>query len=80
MLSLLGLAGSSCASVVSWVSWLAPLMIGLSVVLLGRAHYVLCILKSGTATTTVITWVATLLVVGFWTWRLLMGAGGTALF
>jgi hypothetical protein len=47
-------------------------MIGLSVVLLGRAHYVLYVLKRGSRTTTAITWVATLLVIGFWTWRSLM--------
>lgn len=56
------------------MSWAAPLLIGFSVVLLGRAHYVLYALKRGTPTTAAITWVATLLVTGFWTWRWLSAA------
>jgi hypothetical protein len=49
-------------------------MVIVSVVLMCRAHYVLYILKRGTRTTTVITWLATLLVVGFWSWKLYSGS------
>jgi hypothetical protein len=45
--------------------------IGLSVALLGRAHYVLYVLNRGTRTTTVITWLATIFVIGFWAWKLI---------
>jgi hypothetical protein len=67
MLSLLGLAGSSAAVVVGWLS---PVMIGFSVLLLGRAHYVLYVLKRGGRATVLITWFATTIVIGFWTWQL----------
>ena len=50
--------------------WLSPVFIGLSAVLLGRAHYVLYVLKRGTRATAVITWLATAVVIGFWTWQL----------
>ncbi len=53
---------------IAW--WLAPIMLVVSILLLGRAHYVLYILKRGTAMTTIITWVATCLVIGFWGWKL----------
>jgi hypothetical protein len=45
-------------------------MIGMSVLLLGRAHYVLYVLKRGSRATVLITWIATTLVIGFWTWQL----------
>ena len=51
--------------------WLAPVLIGLSVVLLGRAFYVLHVLRRGTRASAVITWLSAAFVVGFWTWRLL---------
>jgi len=44
-------------------------MIGLSAMLLGRAHYVLFILKRGNRSSTVVTWLATVFVVGYWTWQ-----------
>jgi len=49
--------------------WLAPLFVALSAVLLGRAHYVLYVLKQGTYSTTAVTWVSTVPVVVFWTWK-----------
>jgi hypothetical protein len=49
--------------------WLAPVFIGLSAALLGRAHYVLYVLKRGSHTSTVITWLATLFVIAYWTWQ-----------
>ena len=68
MLSLLGLAGSAAAGV---AGWLAPLMIGLSVLLLGRAFYVLYVRRCGTRVSAAITWLSAFFVVGYWTWRLL---------
>ena len=49
--------------------WLSPILIGLSVMMLGRAHYVLYVLKRGNRASILITWVATIFVLGFWTWR-----------
>ena len=66
ILSLLGLAGSTGAMIAGWLS---PILIGLSTALLGRAHYVLYVLKRGNRASTVITWLATVFVIGFWTWR-----------
>ena len=67
MLSLLGLAGGAAASV---AGWLAPVMIALSVLLLGRAFYVLYVQGKGNRASAVITWLAAAFVVGYWTWRL----------
>jgi len=53
------------------VSWLAPVLIGLSVLLLGRAFYVLYVLGCGNRASKIITWLAALVMVGYWTWRLL---------
>ncbi len=64
--SLLGLAGGTAASVAGWLS---PVFIGLSAALLGRAHYVLYVLKRGSRMSTVITWLATVFVIGYWTWQ-----------
>ena len=50
-------------------SWLSPVLVGLSAVLLGRAHYMLYILKRGNAMSALVTWLATIFVVGFWTWQ-----------
>jgi len=65
-LSLLGLAGGTAAAVATWLS---PVLIGVTVLFLGRAHYVLYVLKRDSRLTTVITWLATLFVIGFWTWK-----------
>lgn len=67
MLSLLGLAGSAAATV---SGWLAPVLLALSVALLGRAFYVLYVRKRGNRVSTVITWLSAAFVVGYWTWRL----------
>ena len=67
MLSLLGLAGGAAAGVAGWLS---PVLIGLSLVLLGRAFYVLYVRKRGNRASAVITWLSALFVVGYWTWRL----------
>ena len=50
-------------------TWLSPVLIGVTVLFLGRAHYVLYVLKRDSRLTTVITWLATLFVIGFWTWK-----------
>jgi hypothetical protein len=63
------LAGSATAEAVA--GWLAPVLIALSVLLLGRSFYILYVCKRGTRTTEVITWLAFLFVVGYWTWRLM---------
>jgi hypothetical protein len=71
VLSVLGLAGSAAAGV---AGWLAPLMIALSVLLLGRAFFVLYVQQRGTRASAVITWLSALFVAGYWTWRF-MGEG-----
>ncbi len=53
------------------VSWLAPVMIGLSVLLLGQAFFILYVRRRGTRVSKAITWVSALVMVGYWTWRLL---------
>ena len=44
-------------------------MLGLTALLLGRAHYTLHFLKRGNRASAWITWLATVFVVGFWTWQ-----------
>jgi hypothetical protein len=68
VLSVLGLAGSAAASV---ADWLAPLMIVVSVLLLGRAFYILYVRRRGTRASAVITWLSAFFVVGYWTWKAL---------
>jgi hypothetical protein len=51
------------------MAWLAPVLIALSVLLLGRAFYILYVRRRGTPTAKVITWLSAAFVVGFWTWR-----------
>jgi hypothetical protein len=52
-------------------SWLGPVMIALSVLLLGRAFYILYVNGRGTRASKLITWLSATFMVGFWTWRLL---------
>jgi hypothetical protein len=49
---------------------LAPVLIGVSLLLLGRSFYILYVVGRGTRTATIITWLAAAFVVGYWTWRL----------
>jgi predicted permease len=49
--------------------WVLPALIVLSLLLLGRSFYVLYVLKRGNRVSVVITWMAALFVVGYWTWR-----------
>jgi hypothetical protein len=53
------------------VRWLAPVLIGLAVLLLGRAFYILYVRGCGTRASKIITWLSATFMVGFWTWRLL---------
>ena len=54
-----------------WMFSISGVLIGLSAVLLGRAHYVLYVLKQGNWLTATTTWLATLFVSGYWAWKLL---------
>ena len=51
-------------------SWLAPVLIALSVLLLGRSFYILYVQRRGTRATAGITWLSALFVIGYWTWQL----------
>jgi hypothetical protein len=66
-LALLGLAGTATAALVA--DWLAPVLIGVSVLLLGRSFYILYVKRAGTRASAVITWLAAAFVIGYWTWR-----------
>jgi hypothetical protein len=50
--------------------WLAPALILLSVLLLGRSFHILYVQRRGTRASAVITWASALLVAGYWGWRL----------
>jgi hypothetical protein len=62
------LAGGTAAVA---MSWLAPVFIALSLLLLGRAFYILYVRRRGTRATVVITWLSAIVVAGYWTWQLL---------
>jgi hypothetical protein len=49
--------------------WISPVLIAASVVLLGRSFYILYVQKRGTRPIRILTWLSTLFVIGFWTWR-----------
>ena len=51
--------------------WLAPVLIGLSVLLLLRSFYLLYVRRRGTRASAVVTWLSAFFVVGFWTWHLM---------
>lgn len=52
------------------VSWLAPVMIGVSLLLLGQAFFILYVRGRGTRASKIITWASALVMVGYWSWRL----------
>ena len=52
------------------LKWLAPVMIALSVLLLGRAFFILYVRGRGNRVSAVITWLSAAFIVGFWTWRI----------
>jgi hypothetical protein len=49
--------------------WLSPVLIVLSLLLLGQAFFVLYVRRRGTRTSEIITWLSALFVAGYWTWR-----------
>jgi len=51
---------------------MSPVLIGLSVVLLGRSFWVLYVQKRGSRTVKVLTWLSATFVVCFWTWQLFL--------
>ena len=51
--------------------WLAPVLIGLSVLLLLRSFYILYVQRRGSRASAVITWLSAIFVIGFWTWQLM---------
>ena len=63
------MAGSAWAAVA--VGWLSPVLIVLSVGLIGRSFYVLYVLKRGSTAVKVLTWLSATFIVCFWTWWLL---------
>jgi len=71
--ALLGLAGSVTATAVS--GWIAPALICVSIVLIGRSFYVIYVRGIRTRATVVIAWFALVFMIGFWTWQLTMGRG-----
>ena len=52
-------------------SWLAPVLIAVSVLLLGHSFYTLYVRKRGSRFSAVVTWLSAAFVVGYWSWRLI---------
>jgi hypothetical protein len=52
--------------------WLAPVLIGLSVLLQGRSFYIVYVQRRGSRATVIITWLSAVFVVGYWTWHLVI--------
>jgi hypothetical protein len=52
-------------------AWLAPVLVGLSVLLLARSFYILYVQRRGTRASAVITWLSAVGVIGFWTWQVI---------
>lgn len=44
-------------------------MIGLSLLLLARSFYILYVKGKGTRASALVTWLAFLFVIGYWTWQ-----------
>ncbi len=68
--SILGLTGIMVARTVTQV--LAPYLFVLSVLLLGRAHYLLYVKREGRPISHVITWISTVIAVTLWSVRWLI--------
>jgi hypothetical protein len=51
-------------------------MIAVSVLLLGRAFWILYVHRRGTRWSTIITWTSAVVMVGYWTWRLFESSCG----
>jgi hypothetical protein len=52
---------------------MAPALIALSVVLLGRSFYILYVQKRGTRPVRILTWLSAAFIIAFWTWQLTLG-------
>ena len=52
--------------------WVSPVLIVLSAALLGRSFWILYVEKRGTLPVKVLTWLAAVFIVCFWTWQLLL--------
>jgi hypothetical protein len=63
-------AGGAAAAVAA--GWMSPVLICLSVVLLGRSFYVLYVQQRGSRAVKVLTWLSASFVVCFWTWQLFL--------
>ena len=55
--------------------WLSPLLLGVSILLLGRSFYVIYVRQIRTRATVIIAWCALTFMVSFWTWYLALGGG-----
>jgi hypothetical protein len=56
---------------------MSPVLVALSVALLGRSFYVLYVQKRGTRPVKVLTWLSAGFVVCFWTWWWLLRGEGS---
>ena len=50
--------------------WMCPVLMVLSVTLLGRSFYILYVKKRGTLPVKILTWASATFVVVFWTYRI----------
>jgi hypothetical protein len=66
-------AGSAAAAVAA--RWISPVLIGLTVVLLGRSFYILYVQKRGSGPVKVLTWLSATFVVCFWSWWYFLRGG-----
>ncbi len=48
---------------------MSPILIGATIAALGRSYYLMYVLKKGNLFSKVITWSATAVVIGFWSWH-----------
>jgi hypothetical protein len=62
---------SAAATVVT--GWLSPVLLGVSLFLLGRSFFVIYVRKIRTRLTVVVAWLSLAFMVGFWTWYLVSG-------
>ncbi len=53
--------------------WLSPLLLSMSILLLGRSFFVIYVRKISTPTTVVVTWLSLVFMIGFWSWYLVWG-------
>jgi hypothetical protein len=52
--------------------WLSPVLIGISVLFLGRSFWILYVQKRGSRAVKIVTWLSAIFVVCFWTWNLFL--------